>query len=157
MSSKALKQRAGNFLDWNLHGEIGAHRYPHHANYSTSEPFLTLPTRRVSGDSETPNSPGPLRIGPGPKGLPLPTGTQRALFASDGYDSYATHTAGPDLTNTKHPVIFFLPAPREAGDVNDLLSGLFVLSGARGWPLAGGVWRCGGPPPDAVSEQVLDR
>ena len=79
-----------------------------------------------------PHSPGPLGIGPGPKSLPLPIGAQRALFASDGYDSYATHAAEPDLTNTKHPVIFFLPAPREAGDVNDLLSGHFrALRGAR--------------------------
>jgi hypothetical protein len=37
----------------NLHGEIGAHSYPHHANYSTSEAFLTLPTRPIDGDSET--------------------------------------------------------------------------------------------------------
>jgi hypothetical protein len=45
-----------------------------------------------------------------------------------------------------------------AGDNPSHVSGpFFVLSGALGWPLVGGVRRCGGSPPDTVSEQVLDR
>ena len=45
-----------------------------------------------------------------------------------------------------------------AGDNPSHISGpFFVLSGALGWPLVGGVRRCGGSPPDTVSEQVLDR
>jgi hypothetical protein len=58
---------------------------------------------------ETTDSPGPLGIGPGLNGLPLPTGAQRTLFESDGYDGYDTWAAGPDTRNGDIHVVF-LPA-----------------------------------------------
>jgi hypothetical protein len=48
------------------------------------------------------------------------TGAQRALFASDGYDGYATWAAGLEARHTSAVDVFFLPASSEAGECSTL-------------------------------------
>jgi hypothetical protein len=50
--SRARNSISNPLVDRVVHPEIEAHRYPHHANY-TSEAFLTLPTRRVASELAT--------------------------------------------------------------------------------------------------------
>jgi hypothetical protein len=72
--------------------------------------------------------------------LPLPNGAQQGIFASDGYDGYATWAAGPDTINLLPRlvnIVLFTPAPLlEAGEGRGDLRPLFVPTAAQGWTLS---------------------
>jgi hypothetical protein len=69
-----------------------------------------------------------------------PNGAQQVIFASDGYDGYATWAAGPDTINLLPRlvnIVLFTPAPLlEAGEGRGDLRPLFVPTAAQGWTLS---------------------
>src|SRR5215212_6689278 len=67
-----------------------------------------------------PLPPALLLVRAGLSGLPLPTGAQRARFASEGEAGYATWAAGSESSSTSAFLVLFLPALRGAGECSTL-------------------------------------
>jgi hypothetical protein len=85
-------------------------------------PTLLLASIHPIADKACPRK---LPIAPVLWDMPLPTGAQRALFASGGCDGYATYAAGPPPTRG---ALSFLPAPHRPENALPSSPAFFVLS-----------------------------